>query len=241
MYSPKVRVSIIMASSFKRAYMSSDSENLRNGRNRIISISAFVDWNSQIHNSGDYEDDDPISTARLVLERTAVRIARCLNRIDSNKLFKVKLRLYHGWHKGFEPTVNKKAIRNVLASVNCSDLSPVGNVVFSDDVGYGDRLVYALSQRLHSRLSIHLPNTLRETNGVWGEKMVDTAIASDVIVSAFNEPSEWIMVVAEDDDLIPPVFTAEALLAKASSRVIFLHKRKRSERFVQLNDIAVNS
>lgn len=207
----------------------------------IVRVSAFIDWNSQIHISGDSEKKDPITTARVVLTKTSARIARSLHGIDNAARFRVQLRLYHGWHKGFEPTANKRAITNVLASLNYSDLSPIKSVVFDPNVGYGDCLLGALPHRLHERLGIHLPNTLRMQNGDLGEKMVDTAMAADVVLAAASEPDDWILVVAEDDDLIPPVFTAESLLTKNVSRVLLLQKRRRSENFLKLDKIMMKA
>jgi hypothetical protein len=202
-------------------------------------VSAFVDWNSQIHVSGDRNQRDPIATADMVLKKTTTRIARCLESIDSSGRFRVQLRLYHGWHKGFQPTANRVAITTVLASKNFSDLSPLRNVVFDSNVAYGDCLLHALSIRLHARLGIHLPNTLQTQHGGLIEKMVDTALAADVVSNAASQTEEWIIVVAEDDDLVPPVFTAEALLAKHSSRVLMLQSRNRSANFLKLEQIMV--
>jgi hypothetical protein len=209
------------------------------GREGIITVSAFVDWNSQIHISGDQSQLDPLITAKLVLEKTSERIARCLNGMDSSFRYRVSMRLYHGWHKGFEPTANRRAVTSVLAGLNFSDLSPLRNVAFEDNVGYGDCLLYALPRRLHARLGVHLPNTLRMQHDEMCEKMVDTAMAADIVQSAALDPEDWIVVVAEDDDLIPPIFTAEALLSRASSRIALLHNRKRSEKFLKLDDISV--
>lgn len=212
-------------------------------RNLMIQgVSAFVDWNSQIHlhakNLND-ADDNPVLTAGVVLKKTAGRIARCLNKIDSTNRYKVHMRLYHGWHKGYEPTGNKKAITKVLAATDFASLSPLPNVVFSSNVAYGDCLLHAMSSRFHSRLGIHLPNTLQIQHGRVGEKMVDTALASDIVSSAATQSDEWIVVVSEDDDLVPPVFTAEALLVRGSSKVFILQSRARSGNFLKLENIMV--
>lgn len=205
----------------------------------VIRVVAFVDWNAQIHLSGLDTKDDPVAAARAALERTARRVAKCLTAADETARFVVNLRLYHGWHKGFEPSANNKAIRTVLAAVDFSSLSAIPSVSFSEAVGYGDCLLAALPRRMHERLSIHLPNTLRSLGRVDSEKMVDTALATDVVFSAFNDPKEWIVVVAEDDDLVPPIFTAEALLEPHGARVLLLHSRKRSGTFLKLDDLTV--
>ena len=206
---------------------------------QVIHVVAFVDWNAQIHLSGLDGKTDPITAARGVLERTARRVARCLAATDKNARFAVSLRLYHGWHRGFEPSANKKAIRTVLAAADFASLSTVPNVSFMESVGYGDCLLAALPCRLHQRLSIHLPNTLRTQDRIDSEKMVDTALATDVVFSAINEPKDWIVVVTEDDDLVPPVFTAEALLEPYGARVLLLHSRKRSGTFLRLDLLTV--
>lgn len=206
---------------------------------RIQTVSAFVDWNSQIHLSGDKKQRDPVATADIVLKKTAARIAKCLSQFHRHGRFKVHLRLYHGWFKGFHPTDNRKAVTTVLATTNFADLSPLRNVVFAPNVAYGDCLLHALSSRLHVRLGIHLPNTLQVQHGQLGEKMVDTALATDVVSNAATQTDEWILVVAEDDDLVPPVFTAEALLSSYSSKVVMLRSRDTSENFLRLEDIMV--
>ena len=69
--------------------------------------------------------------------------------------------------------------------------------------------------------------------------MVDTAMAADVVATAAKEPNDWILVVAEDDDLIPPIFTAEALLSGHPSKILMLHSRDRSKNIIKLDNISV--
>lgn len=219
--------------------MATDEREPATERPGIQRVSAFIDWNSQIHISGDRSQRDPVATAEIVLKKTAARIARCLAGIDADGRFKVGLRLYHGWHKGFHPTTNRKAITTVLASTTFADLSPLQNIVFDSNVGYGDILLNALPSRLHVKLGIHLPNTLQAQYGDLTEKMVDTALAADVVSSAVFQKNEWIIVVGEDCDLIPPLFTAEALLERHSSRVLMINSGRRLESFWKLEQILV--
>ena len=205
----------------------------------VTRVVAFVDWNAQIHICGLNGKSDPIQTARAVLERTARRIARCLSATDQRARFSVSLRLYHGWHRGFEPSANKKAIKTVLAGTDFGSLSTVPNVTFLQNVEYGDCLLGALPQRLHERLAIHLPNTLRTQDRVDIEKMVDTALATDVVFTAASEPRDWIVVVAEDDDLVPPIFTAESFLHPKGARILLVHSRRRSGTFLKLDLLTV--
>ena len=90
----------------------------------------------------------------------------------------------------------------------------------------------------HRRPPIHLPNTLRDQakNQPPAEKMVDTALAADLLAWARQSPSEWALVLAEDDDVAPPIFTAEAWIKPHGGRVLLLRKRPASQ-YLRLNDL----
>jgi hypothetical protein len=158
--------------------------------------------------------------------------------MDANKNFQVLLRFYHGWRKGYEPTKNLKAIRKVIAETDFSTASEKPSVAYLGDVAYGDTLLAALSKRMHRSHGIHLPNTLRD-RGIKGyeEKMVDTALAADLIVCAYQDPNEWILLVTEDDDLIPPLFTAESIINPSQARALLLSKRRRGNNFLLLDGL----
>jgi hypothetical protein len=193
---------------------------------RIIGITAFIDWNSQLLLSGINAEKDPERAAAAALTVTARRIAKCLTEKDPTARFRVSMRLYYGWHKGYEPTQGRKAAQVLIGKTDFATLSTKPNVIFSPLVTFGDKLTNALDRRLHQRLSIHLPNTVRErSHNDLEEKMVDTALAADVVTTAHRDEGDWIMVVTEDDDLIPPIFVAESILARSDSKVVLLRKR----------------
>lgn len=206
----------------------------------ISRIAVFIDWNSQLWLTGLNVAKQPLPSAKAAFSNVARRIVTALTDIAREKQFIVHLRLYHGWHKGYEPSINRKAVRQVIAETDFAALSSKPNVVFSAEVGFGDCLISALPARLHPHLGIHLPNTLRdrEPRGT-EEKMVDTALAADVIVTAYQDPSHWIMVVAEDDDIVPPLFVAEAVIKHMNSRVLLLSNRSRSRNFLKLENIVL--
>lgn len=207
--------------------------------NRIVSVAAFIDWNAQLMLTGRDCTADPEGVAELALRQTTRRIARCLVDIDASKRFRVSMRLYHGWHRGYEPTANRKAAQVVVGRADFATLSQRPTVVFSPNVGLGDRLTSALDKRLHARLAIHLPNTLRKRHSEREEKMVDTALAADVVSTAYREAGDWIVVVTEDDDLIPPVYVAEAALLGSGAKVILLRKRAQVS-MMALDDLLVS-
>jgi hypothetical protein len=214
--------------------------NVLNERPSQLHVTALIDWNSQIFLSKSEKSASPLQTAKLTFDRTTKRIANCLSTFSPQQNFQVSLRLYHGWHKGFEPSINRKAIKQAIAETDFSVLSHKPRVIFAENVGFGDCLLTALPTRLHDHLSIHLPDTLRD-RGAHGveEKMVDTALAADLIVSAYQYPEEWLLVAAEDDDLIPPIFAAEAILKHKGSRILLMCDRKRTKKYLKLEGILV--
>jgi hypothetical protein len=207
----------------------------------IKDVTAFVDWQSQlIASKFDYQAD-PVGAARLALERTARSICACLRTVDSAHKYRVQLRLYHGWYKGFESTVNRKAVKEVGAKEDFSYLSTHPSIVFRDDLQFGDRLLDALEERAHAKPSIHLPNTLRarRKNEPPEEKMVDTALAADLLCWAKTDPSQWAIVVAEDDDFVPPLFVAESWIKRHGGRALLVCRRPHSQTFLKLDGILI--
>lgn len=112
--------------------------------------------------------------------------------------------------------------------------------MFSPLVEFGDFLLHAATSRIHPKLNCHLPNTVRNRNGSKiEEKMVDTALAADVVSCAHRDSDNWIIVVTEDDDLVPPVYAAELALSGKQARVIILQKNARAS-LLNLENILIN-
>lgn len=206
-------------------------------RRPFIRVTCFVDWNSQLLLTGIDYKNQPVEAARTAFRQLTRRIATCLAKADTSENFQVLLRLYHGWRKGYQPTANLKAIRQVIAETDFSTASDKPSVAYLGDVAYGDRLLSALPVRIHSKLGIHLPNTLRDRGKGCEEKMVDTALAADLVVCAYQDPGEWILLVTEDDDLIPPLFTAESIINASQARALLLSNRKRGNNLLLLDGL----
>lgn len=207
-------------------------------RRAFIRVTCFVDWNSQLLRTGIEYEKDPIDAARAAFRQVTRQIAQCLVRVDTGANFQAHLRLYHGWRKGYEPTTNLKAIRKVIAETDFSTASDKPSVSYSSNVGFGDCLLSALPQRMHLKQGIHLPNTFRDRGSLGHEeKMVDTALAADLVVCAYQDPNEWILLVTEDDDLIPPLFTAESIINSKQAKALLLSKRKRSSNLLLLDGL----
>jgi hypothetical protein len=193
----------------------------------ITSVTAFVDWNSQIRASRSSRLAPPIAAGRT-LQYVSRVIGKALTNVSSQDKFDVTLRVYHGWRKGFESSVNRKALIGASASADFPTLSRRATVLIRDRIEYGDFLMSAMPSREHPSLACHLPNTFRkaindETREE--EKMVDTALASDVVDLAHHSSTTWILVIGDDDDLVPPSFVAEAVRNGKPGRVVLVRNR----------------
>lgn len=207
----------------------------------IVPVTALVDWNAQIHNARRGKYADPLDVARVTLSYVGKTVGRALCDIDATRRFDVTIRIYHGWHKGFQPTRNRRALISVVAETDFAALSRKTNVIIRPNIQFGDRLVAALECRLNRKLAINLPNTLRnciKNQNEEEEKMVDTALVADVVTLAHQEPSSWLMVLGEDDDLLPGLFTAEAFGTSRSGRVALVRERNGGA-FFDLNGLRV--
>ncbi|WP_137897087.1 NYN domain-containing protein [Sphingomonas sp. 2SG] len=203
-------------------------------------VIALVDWNSQIRNCKALSIEDMERQASTTLTMTARAIGRALTALEEGTRYRVSLRLYHGWRKGFEETDRKRAATAAIAAADFATLSTSATVVIEDNVGFGDLLLDALPRREVGKPSVHLPGTYRraERRAGFEEKMVDTAIAADLLSIARSDPDSVVMVVAEDTDLVPPLFTAEAWMSASGGRA-FLLRAGHGGRSLALDDMAL--
>ena len=195
-----------------------------------ITVTAFVDWKAQIHNARATAITEPRDKAGRTLQNVARIVEQVLTGRAPSVRFRVTFRFYHGWHKGFEATENRKVMIGLVAETDFASLPSSRNVRFLGEVRYSDELLTALPQRARTRPPIHLPDTWRqqEQDGPRVEKMVDTAMAADLLDRAHTAPHEWALILSEDDDMIPPVFTAEAWMEPHGGRVIIVRQRRRT-------------
>jgi hypothetical protein len=206
---------------------------------RPITVTAFVDWNSQIYNAHARDMRDPRRKARLTLDATLTAIAKTLVALDARCRFRVGMRLYHGWHRGLTPSENRRALSQLVDDPSFRLVSPHLNVIFDTPILFGDFLLAALPHRVLRSPKIHLPDTLRAGVRIGDpdrEKMVDTAMACDIMVQARSDPIEWRLVLAEDDDLVPALFAAEAWTKQKGGRTVLI-RREGGSRFLQLDGL----
>lgn len=202
-------------------------------------MTAFVDWKAQMHNAG-VGNVEPREGTKRALERTGRIVGRSLVQ-HAPARFHVVFRFYHGWHKGWEPTENLRAMKATVNDTDFSVLAQAPNVVCSPAVEYGHTLLSAMPERTHAGSGIHLPNTWRRQarHASRTEKMVDTALAADLLAWARSDPQEWALVLSEDDDVVPPVFTAEAWTRPHGGRA-FIVRTRPPDGFLKLDGLLMN-
>ena len=185
---------------------------------RFDSAIGFVDWHTAIVASGaEVRTKRPDAAARMALAHVERIVSDYLLACAVGSRFRVRLRLYTGWHEGRTRTTRFHGIQKIK-STYASQLRKYhdGQVAFlggNDGLQLGARLA-CCPDRLAQKHGVHLLDTLRDRNGKPTEKMVDTALVVDLLGLANRKEAHRYVVVSDDDDMLPGVFAAEAVGAK---------------------------
>lgn len=199
-------------------------------KRRPRSVHVLIDWNSELRVSANCAERDGIDVARRALKQVCRSVGKILHEEAEGEAFFLFLRVYHGWRRGFAPTQRRRALEAARAfdptdteSRGLNEYSPRPSQVLRA-LEFGDRLLGALDLRLCGPArDHHLPSTLQQDRaGVLREKMVDTAMVSDLMHLAIDDDGSWIVVVGQDADIVPGILTAEGLMHGTDRRVIFL-------------------
>lgn len=207
---------------------------------RFRRVGLFVDWNTQIREAPPEFADQPVEKCRYALKRVGKIVAKQLCNLDSSSVFRVQMRLYHGWTSGVTQTRNRRAFASVAEFTDPDEIYPSARVLALSDVEFGDRLLDALPLRQNRGLQIHLPNTYRRQRGDAEpvEKMVDTALAADLLSWARSDPSSIALVFSNDDDAVPPIFVAEAWMRPFGGSVYLVRPAARADsRYLSLDGL----
>jgi len=192
---------------------------------RKCHVTAFIDWNSQTYNAGVKRE---MVRNGLGIDKVVQYVAKTIDGILSEHKqwdrYDVDVRLYHGWYAG----LTKTKCRSVIEALSSDGGLPSsrGKCTFNWMTPFGDKLLSALDRRLHSKVHLHLPDTLRDdTEGNRREKMVDTALVADLLSVARGDSQGWKLVLAEDDDVIPGLLVAEKWSSERGGRCILARTR----------------
>lgn|GEM_PF-3578321 len=184
----------------------------------MITANLFIDWDSasrvaRIKPKSDMPLPLRLSCTKQAFTELQDRIISKLAEIEPKSPIKIlKSRIYHGWHRGKSPSADKLVwdqLRTQLKAVSRNGIS------YLPDIEFGNELICR-----GARSPIF--DTLRPDRsnpGSSSQKMVDTALVSDLLSFCRSEsssfrrnerPTTLAIVVGDDDDLLPGVFVAEA-------------------------------
>jgi hypothetical protein len=196
-------------------------------RQKILNVRAFIDWDSARRILKYEVRQGRNSLCLRSMMEVQTYISELLFEHDKTANYRVHCRVYHGWHRGKTKTEDYKEFEKVS---NGKELSRrLGNCAFAPEIEFGNVLLCGGKRS-------QLFDTLRRRSDADEDeqKMVDTALVSDLLMSAKNERDAIHIVIGDDDDLIPGVITAERLGA-----TVFLArvKREHDNYFVNVNDL----
>ena len=199
---------------------------------RFETAIGFVDWNTAVIASGAARRTRPDAVAATALEHVE-RIVSDYLESTSGPRHRVWLRLYAGWHAGTTRTDYFHGIdrirRKYASGVRTYRDGRVAFIGGDDGIQFGARLACVSDRRLVRKHGVHLLDTLRRrSDGQSTEKMVDTALVSDLLGLALRKEADRYVVVSDDDDMLPGVFAAEA----AGARVGMLRRPGTGSRFM---------
>lgn len=161
-------------------------------------VTAFVDWDTARRINRPDGKLGQISRHSRDLAALQEALARVLDENEPRTAFRVALRLYHGWYTGKTQTEDHRRMKELRSTSRT-----IGWVSFAHDV------VLSTDLLCRGRRST-LYDTLRFRPQV-EQKMVDTALVSDLLHfarTAGHRGQHRALVVGDDDDLLPGIFTA---------------------------------
>lgn len=178
-------------------------------RQPIHRVDALLDWNNLQSRIGSSYPASARNRLQVILAMAQEEIAHVLKRRDTAKRYRVRTRIYDGWHKRKNSTQIRVEFDKYMN--NLSDRS-IGSVSFTAEFGFGNEMLCV------SEFG-PLWHTFREGK----QKMVDTALVCDALHSLVEEQADSVMVLSDDDDFVPLAFTSlalgrEALLLRVGRR-----------------------
>ena len=171
--------------------------------NAILRVTAFIDWDTARR----LVPHDPRIGRKRLVDREIYclqdQIAMVLTQRSRTSHFRVSLRLYHGWYSGKTKTDDRKDL-DAFCKKNRNQ-RVLNNVSFAPELFFGDELLCG-----GHRCAIYDTFRSRDGKDKPEQKMVDTSLISDILHYGHTQKKSPIIVVGDDDDLLPGVFTADS-------------------------------
>lgn len=160
-------------------------------------VFALIDWhNIKRYFAPDF-DVNPRRKLPGALLRLQAAIASTLQHTSTSTGYRVFIRMYHGWHAGREQTQYRTVFNG--HNEDASMARKIGSVSFAAGFHFGNELACGTAR-----------NPLYNTFRSGGQKMVDTAICADLLHLLHTKEADLVLVVSDDDDFVPAVFTASS-------------------------------
>lgn len=187
-------------------------------------VTVFVDWDTarrvvpcRSPNVRHIED---------VFDRLQLAISRHIHRRDRHGGYRINWRIYHGWHQGKTKTKDRMLFDKY---VTVATARSIDRVSFSSDYSFSGELS-CTSRRSPVFDTLRFDRNTGETK----QKMVDTMLVCDLLHHVKTKDSALLILIADDDDFAPALFTAEAWNAS----IMMLHNRESTNSALNLVGIA---
>ena len=196
---------------------------------RVEKVIGFVDWNTAIISSGAVRGGRDIHIAELALRHIERVISEYLIKLSNSPSYQVRLRLYAGWWQGMTPTEYRRGVERLRKNYGKRERT-YGNCVFQgghNGLEISDKMA-RVDGRLTRRQGVHFLDMVRQDRGQRREKMVDTCLIADLLDLARRNGADRYVIVSDDDDMFPGMFSAEAI----GAQIKLLSRAKKSSRFM---------
>ena len=191
----------------------------------LLRVTALIDWDTARRLLPAARATHP-RHLETIFERLQNGIAHYISARDGKNYYRVNWRIYHGWHRGKTKTPDRHLFESYLTAARPRTIRLVS---FSTDFAFGDALCCGSWRN-------PIFDTVRQDpqTSELRQKMVDTILICDLLHLVRCKDSRLFIVVANDDDFVPALFTAESWHAN----VVMLHNRPFVNSHLQLFGIA---
>jgi len=187
-------------------------------------VTVFVDWDTARRLASNREQS--VRGVEQVFERLQSAISTSVCAKDRRDGYRVYWRIYHGWHQGKTKTQDRLVFEQYARIATARTIK---NISFSTDFELSGSL--ACNSR---RTPIFDTCRFDRQSGEKKQKMVDAMLVCDLLHLVRSKDSSLFIVVADDDDFVPAIFTAEAW----NANVMLLHGRAQTNSHLSLHGIS---